>query len=192
MKSKSIVMIFFIVLLLIGCTSFRYGNKTFSDADSALNEQQKNLVSILNKINPEKFTSCKQALFIIPDYAAISEKSIRKSRLSTPEIVDYVTKTTYNDLNFMINSVNKYNLFEKIGKIESGSPQNTAKMKSDKYDIIIYYKVNNPNDQGWELVISKNSGDIKKLAIDTKVPAGVQRTKKWLANLQHEVENICK
>jgi len=185
MKTRRLFIIAALVtLFLTGCATFRYGDRSFSNADNALKAQQERLTTILNKITPLEKPPYKKALIIIPDYAAIVDKSIKKSRLSTPEVVDYVTKGTINDLIFTINTIKKYNLFEKVKTIETGFPKITAKKNAATNRIVIYFYANNFNDQGWELLLSENKNKSIKLPFDTKVPAGIQRVEKWLKKLK--------
>jgi hypothetical protein len=192
MRTRGFVVALLFLWVAVGCTGayFNYNNKRFRDADSALNEQKRFLASIYDQIQPQESVQCQAVLFVIPDYALISEKGIIKDRLSTPEVVDYVTKTVYNDLLFIIDATRKFDLFSNISKIETGSPERIALKKIGEHDIVVYYRVKSPNDQGWVLATSKDRQDSQSLKYDTSLE-GFQRVEKWLFDLRHALKGVC-
>ncbi|SDP48496.1 hypothetical protein [Desulforhopalus singaporensis] len=173
-----------ILMLITGCSpTYFYNDQSFSDPDVAYEEQHKHLENIIEQITPIIKPLYKDALVILPDYAAINNKSVKKTRLSSPEIVEYVSRTTQADLQFMVNSLKKYNLFKQLTIKESGNPQKTAIGKVDRYDAVIFYKLHNVNDQNWQLITQKTPHPIDLLIDETK-EAGIVRTQQWLKDLQ--------
>ena len=183
-KIKQLFLVLLISISVSSCAYYTYNNKTYADPDSALNAQSANLNEILNQVNPEPEPIATKAIILIPDYSTITDKSIKKGRIANVEVVDYVSTATQNDLRFMAQYIKKFNLFNEIEIKETADPEKASRNISGQ-TIVIYYKTNNVDDQGWYLRTTANT--VKELKFDATVPAGIDRTKRWLTELKQVI-----
>jgi hypothetical protein len=146
------------VFFLSGCASstYRYGERTFSDRKEAEAAQRADLEAMRAALKPRSAPAAKSARIVIPSKAAVLERRLRPG--GTAELRDYVATMSYNDYRFTAESVRYRNIFERLDIEESSDPVHATPKPGEA---VIYFYLPDNKTVGWYYI----SGSTKRTPI---------------------------
>lgn len=144
MRSVVVLAISASVLMLSGCISYRYGDRTFNDRATAEAAQRADLDIIRMGIKPRKTSIAKSGRVVILSKALLLERGTKEGGLE--EARDYVATTLAADMRNTAEAIRSRNIFDKFEIEESSDGAHVTPRNGES---VIYFYLPDRNTGGW-------------------------------------------
>ena len=193
-KKSSCFFLLFVLLFVLGCSRHYFNNYYFNKVrySSKLEAHSAHRVFAnhhLTQIKPSSSTYSISAAVVIPTYKACKERGIiYYGGHVNGDIVDYLSRFTYDAYSFMATAVKNRKLFKSLAIIYDDFPEVKANSIVDDFDVVIYvYLPGGGVNISWYLVNKKQQA--VPIGIDKATKSGYERYMSWLNNIETAITN---
>ncbi|TSA11566.1 MAG: hypothetical protein D4R73_03685 [Deltaproteobacteria bacterium] len=164
--------------------TYRYGDKTFTSSEAALEAQKVDQDKVLAEIRASGGPPLKtRALVVLPSRSLLLDKGIKYTGDASTiplESRDLLVRSMEEANNTMVEALRRRRIFAEVAQRESNLPDGVS---DSNFDVVIYMALKGPNQSQWFLKTS-SSGKPVLIAFDQSQSVGINQTNAWLDGVE--------